>query len=146
MRRAHVVNTILAFAVSLSGCHDSTGPEYKRLPGLLSLNPEEPARITVPTEATAGVPIPVTVITMGGGCVTQGDTEARVSGLAADVTPYDTFAVSLPPNMACTEELRLFTHVTTVTFASPGTAVVRIHGRQHPDVGVITVERTIQIR
>jgi hypothetical protein len=146
MRRAHVVSTFLVVAVCLSSCRDSTGPEYKRLPGLLSLNPEEPARITVPTEATAGVPIAVTVITMGGGCVTQGDTEAHVTGLAADVTPYDTFVVSLPPNMACTDELRLFTHTTTVAFAAPGTAVLRIHGRAHPDVGLITVERTVQIR
>ena len=145
MRRAHVVSTILVFAVSLSSCRNSTGPEYKRLPGLLSLNPDEPARITVPTEATAGVPIPVTVITMGGGCVTQGDTESRVAGLAADVTPYDSFVVSLPPNMACTNDLKFLTHAATVTFAMPGTAVVRIHGRAHPDVGLITVERTIEV-
>ena len=148
MRMTRIWGSLVFLTVVLSACADATAtrPVYKRLAGRLSVNPEVPPQVTVPSEGVAGVPVQITVLTMGGGCVNRGDTEASVAGLTADVTPYDSFVVSLPPNMACTLELRYLTHATTVTFSAPGAAVVRIHGRPASGDGLITVERTIQIR
>jgi hypothetical protein len=100
----------------------------------------------VPTDGTVGVPIPVAVLTVGGGCVRQGDTDVQVVGLAADVTPYDSVDVYLPPHMACTDELRFYTHQTSVVFDAIGVATLRIHGRAEPGGVPMTVERTIRIQ
>ena len=133
-------------ALALPGCQPSTElrPVLERRPGVLSVG-EEPV-VTVPAEGAVGVPVAVTVVTWGGGCVRQGATEASVAGLAADVTPYDSAYVYLPPNMACTSDLRRYTHTATVTFATAGGAVVRVHGWSEPAKATIVVERAIQIR
>jgi hypothetical protein len=99
----------------------------------------------VPTEGAAGTAISITIKTRGGGCTRQGGTEAQVAGLVADVTPYDSFYVSLPPNTACTLELRTFTHQASIAFATAGAAKVRIHARSDVDGSSIVVERTVQI-
>jgi hypothetical protein len=102
--------------------------------------------ITVPTDGTVGVPISVVVVTVGGGCVRQGDTDVQVVGLAADVTPYDSVYVYLPSHMACTDDLRFYTHQTSVVFDAIGVATLRIHGRAEPGSVPMTVERTIRIQ
>ncbi len=132
--------------VALPGCQAATDlrPVVERRPGVLSIG-EEPL-VTVPAEGTVGVPVAVTVVTWGGGCVRQGTTEASVDALAADVRPYDSVYVYLPPHMACTADLRRYTHAATVTFATAGAARLRVHGWSEPAKASIVVERAIQIR
>lgn len=44
---------------------------------------------TVPDSAEAGRPFTVTVLTLGGGCAQKADTEVRIDGSTAVITPYD---------------------------------------------------------
>jgi hypothetical protein len=134
------------FVLSLVSCLGSTEPGLvlERRPGVLSVG--SPPVVTVPAEGAVGVPIPIIVETFGGGCVRQGDTESNVSGLAANVTPYDSVVVHLPSHMACTDDLRRYTHHASLTFAAAGSATVRVHGTVQPNGTAIIVERTIQIR
>jgi hypothetical protein len=100
--------------------------------------------LVIPERAAAGTPVAIIVHTFGSGCVREADTETLVSGMLADITPYDSFTVSMPSSMACTMRLYAFPHETTVAFASRGVATVRVHGRL--DNGApITVTRTIVI-
>jgi hypothetical protein len=133
-------------AMAFAGCRDSSGPSpiLERRQGVLSLG--NTPSTTVPGDGTVGVPIPLAIVTVGGGCMRQGDTDVRVGGLAADVTPYDSVYVYLPPQMACTSDLRYYTHQTSVVFDAIGVATVRIHGRAGPGSVPMTVERTIRIQ
>lgn len=132
--------------LALPGCHAANDPRpiLEQRPGVLSIGGEP--SVTAPAEGGVGTPITVTAVTWGGGCVRQGPTEASVNALAADVTPYDSVYISLPPNMACTADLRSYTHTASITFAVAGAAVLRVHGWSEPAKAMIVVERTIQIR
>jgi hypothetical protein len=145
MQTTRIAIALGLLVLALPGCH-ATDPRavLERRPGVLSIG-DEPS-VTAPGEAAAGAPIAVTVVTWGGGCARQGGTEASVNALAADVTPYDSVYVVLPPNMACTADLRRYTHTATVTFAAAGTAVLRVHGWSEPANAMMVVERTIQVR
>ena len=71
----------------------------------------------IPETAIAGVPFPVTVWTMGGGCHEGGDTEVDIDGLTAEVTPYDYLETRFG---VCTDILLRFEHKATVRFDAPG--------------------------
>lgn len=135
-----------ALSIALLGCAVASDPRptLERRVGVLSIGGAP--SVTVPSAGAVGVPISVMVITWGGGCVRQGPTEASVTALTAEVTPYDSVYVKLPPNMACTADLRTYTHTATVAFAAAGAAVVRVHGWSEPAKAMIVVERTIQVR
>src|SRR5918992_5734718 len=60
----------------------------------------------------------------GGGCILQDGIEAAVSGLTAEVRPYRREPSQLPPNTACTADLRLDQNVAELHFAKPGLARV----------------------
>jgi hypothetical protein len=107
---------------------------------------QDPMLIEVPSVVSRGVDFEVAVRTFGGGCVTQGDTEVSIAGRTAEVRPFDIFVTRLPPNGACTNELRYFPHRATLRFAEAGTAVVHIRGRAQPGDDVIVVERLVQVR
>ena len=146
MQLSQRVIAVGLLAIAVANCRDSSGPFpiLERRESVISLG-DSPS-ITVPTDGTVGVPVPVAVVTVGGGCVRQGDTDVQVVGLAADVTPYDSEYVYLPPHMACTDELRFYSHQTSVVFDAIGVATLRIHGRAEPGSVPMTVERTIRIQ
>ena len=75
--------------------------------------------------STSGRTVQVVVTTYGDGCLSKGDTEVRVEGLEADITPYDYTA---PPGSVCTRQLVSVRHTATVTFSGAGEATIRIHG------------------
>jgi hypothetical protein len=144
MHSTRRTGAIIAVALSLAGCGSTEPrPYYERRLGSIMV---EPGSLDVPTEGLVGVPVSFTVVTAGGGCVRQGDTEVRIAGLVADVMPYDSVYVNLPSNMACTSELLPLRHNASVTFASTGTAAVRIHGYTPPGGTPVVYERTVQIR
>lgn len=107
----------------------------------------DPVQVEIPTDATRGSEFTVTVVTYGGGCVSEGETETDIDGLNVVVTPYD-YDVSgqLPPNGACTDELNLFEHETTLRFDRAGTATVVIRGQRKPSQEIFSVKRTIEVR
>lgn len=102
--------------------------------------------IEAPKRVARGEEFTVTVTTYGSGCIGKGDTASQVSGLVADVTPYDWEVVRLPPNTGCTVSVELHEHVATLRFDQAGDARVVIRGRRKPSGEVISVERRIEVR
>ena len=101
------------------------------------------AQVTVPASVAVGEPATVVVLTAGGGCIRTGDTEVRVVGLDAELTPYDHFPSA---GQVCTADFRLNTHTATVQFTQRGRATVRVRGREQPSGRTITVVRQITVR
>jgi len=83
--------------------------------------------LEMPARAIAGVAFEITVTTVGSGICTRADgASVAVSGLVADVTPWDRLA---PARAVCTDDLAPFPRRVTLRFSSPGTATIRLHGR-----------------
>ncbi len=81
----------------------------------------------------------------GGGCIRRDTTVAEVSGLSAEVRPYRLEPVELPPNTACTSELRLDQNVVHLRFVESGRALVRIVGLSRPGDQPFVIERELQV-
>lgn len=142
MRSTHrrVARSFVAATLAVAGCSPFTGPDRSRELGIISYY-NQPIEIAVPAAAAAGVPFEVSVRTYGGGCITPNGTDVQADGLVADVTPYDDHSDS----DICADVLGLFDHTATLTFASPGTALIRFHGMEHPGDRQIVVERSVRI-
>ena len=128
-------------AALLAAC-SVVGPEGGEQLGIIQILPVEPARVTVPETARRGEPFTVTVITHGGGCLSQGPTRVRRDGVTAEVRPYDVHT----GGDACPADVQLYTHTATLRFDQPGPATVRVQGTGYPDGGVVTVARTVTIQ
>lgn len=92
-----------------------------------------------------GQPTTVRFSSFGGGCVSKDTTEATVAGLKAEVRPYRREPVRLPPDVACTAELRSDQNVVQVRFAEVGRATVRIVGLARPGDHPFVLERELQV-
>jgi len=106
----------------------------------------DPLVLQVPDTVAVGSPFEVTVRTYGGGCIDEGDTEVSVAGQAATVRPYDVFVTYLPPNYACTSDLKLYTHRALLRFEQVGPATVTVHGRVRPGDSAVAVHQTVHVR
>jgi len=91
-------------------------------------------------EATA-----VRFTSFGGGCIRRDTTVAEVSGLSAEVRPYRLEPTELPPNTACTSELRLDQNAVQLRFVEPGRARVRIVGLARPGDQPFVIEKELQV-
>jgi len=85
---------------------------------------------TPPLEAPPTVKVDetfvVTVGTIGGGHIMTDDTEVRVSGLVAEITPYD----HVEQSRVVRHQLSILVHRTVrLRFASPGLATIRAIGQ-----------------
>ena len=153
--------SILLTAVLLSGCTSSTGPDGGDLVREVREHPDgtvtelrigaiehygDPVRVEVPESVQRNQDFTVKVTTYGGGCITKGTTEVKVEGRLALITPYDWVVTRLPPNWACTLDLRLLEHTATLRFSEPGTAQIQIRGRKAPSDETVTVKRSVQVR
>lgn len=123
----------------------SCSPLRERVVGEITSFGEEDA-ITVPASVDQGEPFDVTVITAGGGCMEQGNTEVKVQGLRADVTPYDYKII--PIGGGCTLIGQDYLHTATLSFAAKGTATITFHGREQTADGATptTEVRTLEVR
>lgn len=106
----------------------------------------DPVRIEIPSSVQRGEGFTVKVRTYGGGCIGKGDTAVQVERRSAVVTPYDWEVVKLPPNWACTMELRVYEHTATLRFEEAGTAEVTIRGRRKPSGEVLQIRKTLEVR
>jgi hypothetical protein len=102
--------------------------------------------VEIPKVVSRGVDFEVAVRTFGGGCMGQGDTEVSISGRSAEVRPYDLFPTRLPPNTACTADLRYYLHRATLRFSEAGLAMVRVRGRAHPGDRVVLILQRVIVR
>lgn len=142
-----------ALAMALAACDAGGGAareaqaprEPPREPGVIEFY-SETARVELPGAVRAGEPFTVVVTTYGNGCVSPADTEVRVRGRVAEVTPYDHDQARAPGGAACTDQLNVFPHRATVRFDTPGPARVRVHGRREPGSEAVTVERPVVVR
>ena len=138
----------IAAAIGTAGCSQILAPEEtrsERRPAVLAFY-TDPVRVLVPDTVAVGAPVTLEITSYGGGCIGQGETDVTVAGLVAEVRPYDYFVTDLPPATACTEELRLYTHVATVQFARAGRALVRVHGWEQPSDRPLALEREVVVR
>lgn len=106
----------------------------------------DPLLVQIPETVAVASPFEVTVRTYGGGCIDQGDTEVSVAGDAATIRAYDIFVTYLPPNHACTDDLRFYTHRALIRFEQSGSATVTVQGRIRPGDSTIAVQRTVRVR
>jgi hypothetical protein len=96
--------------------------------------------LVAPDTGHNGTPVLITVTTWGSMCRTADGMSTRVSGLTADVTPYD---LAPPPGISCLEGILRLPRTKSLAFATPGQATIRLHGRD--GTGAVTVERSITI-
>lgn len=127
---------LLLFA--FTACSEST----TRI-GVLQI-PGRDISISVPEIAERGETIQITLYTWGS-CATPARTEARVNGMNAIVTPYDTTRRGTYAN-PCPLGIGRLEHTATLTFNQVGTATVTIRGRRNVRGNVTEVVRTIDIQ
>jgi hypothetical protein len=123
---------------------DASADELQRRPATLRFHADS-ERVEVPGEARAGEPFEIAFTTYGGGCIREDTTEVRVTGLVAEVTPYQ-LAPREGSSMICTMELRLTRREVEVVFPGRGTATVRIIGVSQPGDSAMRVERQVSVR
>lgn len=137
-----------SFALSmlfvLAGCKGLLGPDHVRRLAVIEFTESDSVVVEVPATVTRGVPFEVAITTYGGGCVRQGDTQAQVSGLTANVEPYQ--LVVGDEDAICTQELRTFRNVAPLRFDQAGTGRIRFHGHSRIAGETITVERTVMVQ
>ena len=151
MTRSVTLLLLAAGAAALGACDSAVAPDplldvegFQRQPSFL-LGTGDTARIELPDTVSRNTDVPVVVPTGGGGCVRQGETEATVSGLAADVRPYDYFPAP-QSDLVCTADFRVLRHAATVRFSEAGRATVRVYGRVRADGPATVVTRTVVVR
>ena len=144
MKTGKWVWTGLLLVVSLSAC--SLLERRERVVATIASNVEV-VQITVPTTVQRGVPFEVEVLTYGGGCIDQGETEVEVQGLNASVTPYD-YLVTPPPGVVCTLIFEYYPHRANLQFDTSGTAEIVFHGQSEnlSEKTAITETRTVVVR
>lgn len=104
----------------------------------------DPARVTIPQTATAGVPFEISIQTYGGGCIEAGPTPVKLLGGTLDIRPLDDFP---PPESLCSADVRFNDHSVTYTVDAPMTLEVVVHGVRVSEAGRedVTVTGTIVV-
>jgi hypothetical protein len=143
-RRALVCACPLALLLAAAACggRSPTEPGSRRVVVIIDNGGTGIAPLVMPDTVHVGVPFLVTVTTFGGACDHADGSDVSTSGLFADVTPYDLLP---PPETICIAVLRASPRSIELTFAAPGTGVVRIHGRRFGG-GDVTLQRGVVVR
>ena len=131
---------VLLLVASSFACSSPLEQGPQRVIGLID-NGGGAFPLILPDSAYVGVPFAVTVTTFGGGCDRADGAEVRTSGLLADITPYDLLPA---PGTICIAILRTLPRSVELTFMTPGSGVVRVHGRG-PN-GNVTLQRSVTVR
>ena len=103
----------------------------------------DPVLIEAPARTTVGTPTDVYVTTYEGGCNREDVVASEVIGMRALVVPYR--LVPTDPNVVCTAELLITRRLVRLTFASTGSATIRVIGREEPGSRLFAVERRIVV-
>ena len=139
--RAYVIRLIAlmsALTAGLTACNAlfGDGDGERREIGVIDAGTSTDA-LVMPDTVQAGVPFAITVTTFGS-CLRPDGVDIHVAGATADITPYD---ITLGSGVVCPAILVDFPRSVTLSFDTPGTATVRLHGRSFsPGAGTVTVE------
>ncbi len=134
----------LAALALAAACSGSTDPdEGVREPSVVEFYDSAP-EITLPATVRAGETFTVGVMTWAAGCSRPDGTDTSVSGATADVRPYDFRFTGA--QISCPDISRNYLHETTVRFATPGQATVRVHGIREPGGDPVVLTRTVTVQ
>ena len=98
--------------------------------------------LIVPDTVHLGVPFTAIVSTFGStACIRPDRSQVQGTGLQIDITPYDNVWSGSPP---CLPGWEGYPRSVNLTFATPGAAVVRLHGRGF--TGDLTLEKPLTVR
>ena len=129
----------LGLALLAAGCGSLLGPDEKRVIGIIGNG----SGIEVPATVQAGQDFTVTIPTgWRNTCAREDGTEVQLRAASATVTPYD----RVTEGAMCGQAPQGFTHVATLRFSQPGTAVVNIRGRPSHEQGAQTIRRTVIVQ
>lgn len=139
-----VATTLSAVLIVSSSCSDPSTPiTSDRLPGIFASPSSSPA-LAAPDTVAVNVPFSVTVTTAGGGCTLMGETETSVTGLTAEIRPFDYYVVQTA-HVACTADFAYLPHKAAITLVQTGRATLRAYGRTASNEAVV-LERTVVVR
>jgi hypothetical protein len=137
---------LLSFVVAAAAwsCSSATVPSAAHVLGVIAGYNDDDPRIELVVQ---GRTVNLTVMTYGNSCFSAADTDVRVSGLNAVVTPYD-------QDPECSDRaLKQIEHVVAVQFTEPGTARILVRGinastRTSSNMAgdTVTIERSVSIR
>lgn len=145
--RPGLFGLVLSFAlVTLAaGCDALTGPDERRMVGILSVEEHEAPAIKLPAVVKAGEEFVVTVTTMwSSGCARKGNTAVSMDGPTAVITPYD--IITEARNQVCTGALQSFHHTVTLRFDEPGNGRVLVRVRKTYDTEIHTMEFDVTVQ
>jgi hypothetical protein len=133
-----------ALSITILACSVATSPDSTRVVGtIIGFSANDPRVEIVAQGSTAHV----TIITYGSGCDSIADTDARVLGLVAEVTPHDLRGTCPQRNLV---ELR---HTVDVTFSQQGTAQIVVKGvdatrrsSANPNGDLVSIQREVVLR
>ena len=111
---------LLVAAGLLMGACGIFGPDEERVIG--RIDSDSDPMFIVPDSVAVGQAFTVTVVTGGDSCYRNGDTEVRIEGNIAVVTPYD-FRRNAD---VCFSLLQFFDHQATILFDVTGGAQVKL--------------------
>ena len=133
--------SLLLLLGAAAGCKAVVEPGTRRVIGVIeSGTGVQP--LLLPDTVAAGASFAVTVTAFGGACDQDDGTDVTTTGLIADVTPY---VLLPPPETICIAVLRASPRSVALTFATPGTGVVRLHGRRF-DGTPVTIAGSLVVR
>jgi hypothetical protein len=104
-------------------------------------------QLEVPTEVARGEVFTATIITQGGGCMEQGETEVKLGERQAEITPYD-YVITPPTGVYCPLYGQDYEHTATLAFSQKGLATLTFYGRNQTSSAssLTTVTRTLEVR
>jgi len=117
----------------------------ERPPAVLAFHGDT-SSIELPAAAHVGDTVTLRFTTFGGSCIRPGKIDVVISGLRAEVRPYqEEPPPGLPDTVVCTAELLVDRRVAQLRFERPGRAAVRIVGLALPEDKPFVLERELQV-
>ena len=122
----------LAFAGTFIACDVHDPPVPERLPAIIQVIPWDTLKINIRDSLPVNVTDTVTVLTLGGGCSSEGDTEVHAQSVDVFVIrPYD---YRIPRESRggtiCPADIRWFSHQAPVMFTERGHKQIFIVGQE----------------
>ena len=136
MSVTHRTGCLITLTLVAAAC-GLLGPEENRVLGRVQ-------DVLLPDSVRQGQSFTVTVITLGGGCSRQGDTEVEVKGNMALITPYD---IQIIPRggTGCTLIEVAYQHVADVEFPTEGDGLVLVRARDLRSDTAIELRHTVTV-